>query len=378
MKTLKTLSLLVIFSISSTTLCLGQQEIDYNSFLENSSINSDLTVNTLLQRMEYYHVPGVSIAVVNNGEIDWANGFGFANTKTKKIIEPETLFQAASISKPFTALGVLKLLEDGKIDLDEDVNTYLKGWKIPENKFTEIEKVTVRRLLTHTAGITVHGFQGYKEKDVFPTTLMVLKGEGNSSAIYVDTIPGSIWRYSGGGYTIIQKLIEDITGLPFAEYMDLNILGPLGMHNSTFEQPLPIELHFNASAAHNSRGKVVRGLWHNYPEIAAAGLWSTPTDLALYCMAIQHILLGKSKGILSKETLEIMLTKHKNDWGLGLFIENEGKALRFAHGGTNEGFNSNLFSFAYQGKAIIILTNGDNGGELISEIHRSIFNFYKW
>jgi CubicO group peptidase (beta-lactamase class C family) len=378
MKTKNTINVLVILSILLINPCKGQEKIDFNSFIDNTATSISKSGESVFDRMKHYNVPGVSIAVINNGVIDWAKGYGIANIKNETKVNTETLFQAASISKPFTALAVLKLLEEGKIELDEDVNTYLKDWKVPKNKFTEIEKVTLRRLLTHTAGITVHGFPGYRQKKSFPSTLMVLNGKGNTSAITVDTIPGSIWRYSGGGYTIIQKLIEDVSGISFAKYMDKNILEPMGMHNSTFQQPLPSNLHSKASAAYNSKGKMVKGLWHNYPEQAAAGLWTTPTDLAKYCIEIQQILSGKSNGILSKTTIETMLTKHKNNWGLGLFVESEGNYLRFAHGGTNEGFNANLFSFAYQGKAIIVMTNGDNGKKLINEIHRSIFEFYQW
>ena len=378
MKIKSTITIGVFFLILCIHSCKGQKKIDYNSFIEGSESSVNNNEKSVFDRMEHFNIPGVSIAVVNNGEIDWARGFGAANTKTSIKVNKETLFQAASISKPFTALAVLKLLEEGKIELDEDVNTYLKDWKVPKNKFTEIEKVTLRRLLTHTAGVTVHGFPGYRQKKKIPSTLMVLNGKGNTSIITIDTIPGSIWRYSGGGYTIIQKLIEDVSGVSFADYMAKNILKPIGMDNSTFDQPLPSNLNILASAAYNSKGKMVKGLWHNYPEQAAAGLWTTPSDLAKYCIEIQQILSGKSKGILSKETIEMMLTKHKNNWGLGLFVESEGNSLRFAHNGVNEGFNANLFSFAYQGKAIVIMTNGDNGIKLINEIHRSIFEFYQW
>jgi len=378
MKIKSTITIGVFFLILCIYSCKGQEKIDYNSFIEGSEYSINKKEKSVFDRLKHYKVPGVSIAVINNGVIDWARGFGVANIKNKTKVNKETLFQAASISKPFTALAVLKLLEERKIELDEDVNTYLKDWKVPKNEFTEIEKVTLRRLLTHTAGVTVHGFPGYRQKKSLPSTLMVLNGKGNTSVITIDTIPGSIWRYSGGGYTIIQKLIEDVSGISFAKYMDKNILEPMGMNNSTFQQPLPSNLHSKASEAYNSKGKMIKGLWHNYPEQAAAGLWTTPTDLAKYCIEIQQILSGKSNGFLSKATIEMMLTKHKNNWGLGLFVESEGNSLRFAHGGTNEGFNANLFSFAYQGKAIIVMTNGDNGKKLINEIHRSIFEFYQW
>jgi len=328
--------------------------------------------------MDHYDVPGVSIAVIDNGEIKWAKGYGIANTIEGQEVLTKTLFQAGSISKPLAALSVLKLKEDGKIELDEDVNNYLIDWKIQENDFTKDEKVTLRRLLTHSAGMTVHGFPGYQQTDSFPSIEAVLNGKGNTAAIYVDTIPGSLWRYSGGGYTVMEKLVEDISGLPFEEYMAKNILLPMGMENSTYEQPLPSNLHASASAAYDNKGELIEGLWHNYPEQAAAGLWTTPIDLAKYCIEIQKVLAGKADGILTQETVRMMLTKHKNDWGLGPSLTWDADSLRFQHGGKNAGFTNDMMAFAHRGNAIIIMTNADNGGKLIGEILRSVSQYYSW
>lgn len=206
----------------------------------------------------------------------------------------------------------------------------------------------------------------------------MLNGKGNTAAIYVDTIPGSIWRYSGGGYTVMEKLVEDISGLSLDEYMDKNILQPIGMKNSTYQQPLGTEYHSDVSAAYDGDEKIIEGLWHNYPEQAAAGLWTTPTDLAMYCIEIQEILSGKENGILSKETIEKMLTKHKNDWGLGPSLQWENDSLIFRHGGKNAGFTNELVSFANRGDAVIIMTNADNGGRLIGEVLRSVSKYYDW
>jgi CubicO group peptidase (beta-lactamase class C family) len=270
------------------------------------------------------------------------------------------------------------LVEEGVIDLNSNVNEYLTGWKIPENKFTRNEKVTLRRLLTHTAGMTVHGFPGYQQNDSFPTLMRVLNGEGNTPEITADTIPGSIWRYSGGGYTVMQKVVEDLSGLPLDRYMKQQILGPLGMEHSTYEQPLPSMYQKNASAAFDFRGNMIPGQWHNYPEQAAAGLWTTPTDLAKYCIAIQEILRGKSKGILSREMIQKMLKKDKNEWGLGPSLKWEADSLIFQHGGKNAGFTNSLIAFAHRGNAAIIMTNADNGGKLIGELLRSISTYYHW
>ncbi len=333
---------------------------------------------SILDRMEVHNVPGLSIAVVKGGKIRWAKGYGEANTDSGVLIDTNTIFQAGSISKPIAALAALKLFEDDKVELDVDVNFYLTSWKIDESEFTKEEKITLRRLLTHTAGVTVHGFPGYQQTDTFPTIEQVLNGEGNTPKIVADTIPGTLWRYSGGGYTIMEKVVEDVSGLPLDEYLEQNILTPLGMNNSTYEQPLPTKFHENASAAYDSEGKLIEGLWHNYPEQAAAGLWTTPRDLAMYCIGVQDILTGKTDGILSKETIEMMLTKHNGDWGLGPSLAWDADSLRFQHGGKNAGFTNNLMAFAYNGEALIIMTNADNGGRLIGEIQRSISNYYQW
>lgn len=383
MKRVLILFLAVTFIFSS---CNNEKKIDVsleintieNGLLPTFQIKGDSIITyNILDRMEHYKVPGVSIAIVENGEIKWAKGYGMANTDTKTNVDVNTIFQAGSISKPVAALSALKLVEEGKLDLDTDVNAYLKDWQIPANKFTTTEKVTLRRLLTHTAGMTVHGFPGYEQKDSFPTVLQVLNGQGNTPKIFVDTIPNSIWRYSGGGYTLMEKIVEDTSNKPLEVYMEENFLTPLKMSNSTYEQPLSAKYHANASAAYNSKGEIAEGFWNNYPEQAAAGLWTTPTDLAKYTIEIQQIFAGKENGMLSKKTIDQMLTKHKNNWGLGPSLQWENDSLIFRHGGKNRGFTNELISFANKGKSVIIMTNADNGGKLIAEILRAVSKQYK-
>ena len=311
----------LIFSLGLITNCFAQQDTQIqseintieNSLIKNIQIKDSIKEFNILERMEFYKVPGVSIAVVENGKIKWAKGYGYANTDTETKVNANTLFQAGSISKPLSALAALKLFENDSLDLNKNVNYYLKKWQIPENKFTKTKKITLEKLLTHTAGMTVHGFPGYKQTDDFPEIIDVLNGKGNTPKIVVDTIPGSIWRYSGGGYTVMEKVIEDVSGLSFDEYMSKNILLPIGMKNSTYQQPITKVWQNNISAAYDGNGKLIKGLWNNYPEQAAAGLWTTASDLALYCIEIQDIIQGKKDGILTKKTVDRMLTKHKNN-----------------------------------------------------------------
>lgn len=357
------------------------EEIDQieNNLVLNIQIKGDSVQKmNIYDRMEHYNVPGVSIAVIENGKLKWAKGYGYANTKDSTQVDTETMFQAGSISKPVAALSALKLAQEGKVDLNADVNQYLTGWKVPESEFTKDEKVTLERLLTHTAGMTVHGFPGYRQTDSFPEITDVLNGNGNTSKIFVDTKPGKIWRYSGGGYTVAEKVVEDVSGLPLEDYMDEHILTPLGMSNSTYEQPISEKYQQNISAAYYGNGALIEGLWHNYPEQAAAGLWTTPSDLAKYCIEVQEILKGKTDGILSKETIENMLTKRKNGWGLGPSLNGEKDSLIFGHGGKNAGFTNNMSAYAHLGHGVIVMTNADNGGRLAREIELGIYEYYNW
>ncbi len=354
-----------------------------------STIEKSLTGNILFEgedekkfsieeRMQHHNVPGVSIAVIQDGRLAWAKGYGYANTSSKKEVDVNTVFQAGSISKPVAALAALKLVDQGKIELDEDVNNYLTDWKVPENKFTKTEKVTLRRLLTHTAGLTVHGFPGYTFEDTIPSVVAVLDGLGNTAEIRVDTTPGAIWRYSGGGYTVMQKLVEDVSGEDFAAFLEKEVLEPLGMDHSTYVQPLPKSYHDNASAAFDGNGQMAEGLWNNYPEKAAAGLWTTPTDLVKYCLDVQEGMAGNESEVLSADVVQKMVSKHKNDWGLGPSLGAEGDSLSFGHGGKNRGFSNNMRAFAHLGEGAVIMTNADNGTKLMGEIMRAISEYYDW
>ncbi|MBW3467009.1 serine hydrolase domain-containing protein [Arthrospiribacter ruber] len=386
MRTIFTAISLAIFLLTSCkneSSSLHDAEIKEieSSLITSIQVDGDPSVKyTIEERMDHYKVPGLSIAVIKAGKLRWAKGYGIANNLDHKkvAVTPNTLFQAGSISKPVAALSVLKLVEEGELDLNENVNTYLKNWEIPESKYTKEQKVTLRKILSHTAGLTVHGFPGYTNDESLPSIIQVLNGEGNTPKVILDTIPGSIWRYSGGGYTLMEKVVEDVSGINFEKFMATKILQPLKMTNSTYEQPLPSGLETSASIAYNRRGAAIVGKWHNYSEKAAAGLWTTPTDLAKYCIEVQEILGGKENGLLSKETIELMLTREMERWGLGPALQWGGDSLIFSHGGKNEGFTNELLSFAYKGDGVIIMTNADNGRPLINEILHSISTYYDW
>ncbi len=334
---------------------------------------------TLSERLAHYKVPGVSIAVINNGGIEWARGYGVARDGVP--VRTDTLFQAASISKPVAAMGALSLVEKGKLNLDEDVNLKLKSWKVPENEFTREKKVTLRGLLNHSAGISGHGFRGYSAEEQVPSVLDVLDGRkppANSAPVRVEIVPGTKWRYSGGGYTIAQLLVMDVTGKAFPQFMQETVLEKVGMTRSSYDQPLPRDRAAQASFAHERNGEAVKGGWHTYPEMAAAGLWTTPSDVARFAIEIQNSLAGKSNKVLSTAMTLQMLKPQLADYGLGLEVRGEGSGASFGHGGANNGFRCQMFAYRETGQGAVVMTNGEAGDPLVDEILRSISAEYGW
>ncbi|HYI93547.1 MAG TPA: serine hydrolase domain-containing protein, partial [Bryobacteraceae bacterium] len=308
---------------------------------------------TIEERMSRHKVPGVSVAVINNGKLEWAKAYGVIDATTAQRANVKTMFQAASISKPVSALAALRLVAQGKLNLDADINVSLKSWKIPAHSFAR--PVTLRNILSHTAGTTVHGFPGYKSNVSVPTAVQVLTGgaPANTPSVIVNAEPGSIWHYSGGGYTIMQVLMTDVTGKSFDVLLQDSILGPLGMMRSTFEQPLPERFAANAARAHGNEGKPIADRWHTYPEQAAAGLWTTPTDLAKVLIAVQRAHNGETKLLPASLTRE-MLTEGKGDFGLGWALAGKDEDLAFSHNGANAGFRCMAWGYAKKGQGAVV------------------------
>jgi CubicO group peptidase (beta-lactamase class C family) len=341
---------------------------------------ADALDGLIRSEMRKRHIPGLSLAVIQDGKIVKAKGYGVTEKGGETPVTASTLFQAGSISKPVSALGALRLVEQNKLVLDEDVNGRLVTWKVPENSFTREKIVTLRGLLSHTAGLTVHGFPGYASDGPVPTLVQVLNGEKpvNTAPIRVDIVPGSAWRYSGGGYTIMQQMVIDVTGMPFPQFMQETVLGPLGMDSSTFEQPLPAEKAKLTASGHTSDRSLVKGRWHIYPEMAAAGLWTTPSDLVRFAVGVQAAYSGESKAILSRPIGRLMLTVEKDDYGLGFGLQGSGRALRFGHGGRDEGFDALLGAYVQTGQGAAIMINANDNSRMISRIQQAIAREYHW
>lgn len=332
------------------------------------------------ERMEHFHVPGVSVAVFDEGVVVWARGFGVAERGKDAPITTTTLFQAASISKPVTATATLRLAERGKLSLDEDVNHYLRSWQVPSSELTATEKVTLRRLLSHTAGTNVHGFVGYASSAPLPTLPQILDGTAtaNTPPIRVVTVPGEKLEYSGGGIVIEQLALTDLTGQTFPALMKELVLDPIGMHDSTFDLPLPAPIAARACTAHDADGAPLAGRFLVFPELAAAGLWSTPTDLLAWAIAIDDARAGRSSAVLTQASAQAMLTPQKGPLGLGPIVRGEGRALRFGHPGWNDGFHSEVVYFPALRKGAAVMVNGHAGRPMVREILYAIASEYAW
>lgn len=384
MKNLLTLFMAIIFLLSCEKVQTTEGESDKITQTERNLSNpvyiqGDSTW-TIDERMAHYGVPGLSMAVIFDGAIEWTKTYGVMDKEDTTPVIGETLFQAGSISKPVAAYGALKLVEQGKIGLEEDVNNYLKTWKLPDSDFTKEKKVTLKSLLNHSGGLTVHGFLGYSPDLPVPTLVEVLNGTppANSGAILVNKKPGESFRYSGGGYTLMQQMMMDVVGKPFPQLMEEMVLQPLGMTNSTYEQPLQSDKLKMAATGYLPDGTMTKGKRHTYPEMAAAGLWTTAEDLAKFAVTIQQTLRGGPETVLSKDMTNLMLTPFVEDFtGLGIFINKMKDEIYFAHGGWDEGFSSEMIAHKDKGYGVVILTNS-NHPAFISELIRSVAITYDW
>ncbi|HEU6451856.1 MAG TPA: serine hydrolase [Gemmatimonadaceae bacterium] len=382
--TLATLALAILTQLSCASAPVDDAVADRQRAVEESLLPAVVVAGdsaplySLAARMEHYKVPGMSVAVINDGKVEWAKGYGVKEVGSSDFVTASTRFQAASISKPVAATAALRLVEEGRLKLEANVNDELKSWRVPDNEFTAKQPVTLREILSHTAGLTVHGFPGYAAGEKMPSTVEVLDGKGNTDPVRVDTVPGTIWRYSGGGYTVAQLLVHDVTGEPFADVMKRLVLDPLGMKQSTYEQPLPERLADSAAVAYRSSGKEVEGRWHTYPEQAAAGLWTTPSDLARFALGIRAAYMGEEGAVLKQATAREMLTERMGGYGLGVAVEGAGDSLRFSHGGANEGYRAFFVLHPSTGDGVAIMTNSDAGAALYMEVVRAVARVYDW
>jgi len=346
----------------------------------------------LQERMKSLKVPGLSIAVVKDFELQWAKGYGVRASRTGALVTEDTLFQVASITKSISAVIALRLVQDGILDLDKDVNGYLKRWKVPENEFTRVEKVTLRRLLSHTAGLTVRGFRGYAEGEAVPTILQLLDGlpPANNAPVRVDRVPGTEIRYSGGGYTVLQCLLEDVMGRPYPELAAEFVFAPAGMTRSTFCPPCEDSLKGQTSMGHSvdDSGNVTSFKGYAFLDKGSGccELWTTSSDLARFIIAIQRALRGDPGSILSLEMARAMISPQKNvpkgsgvfDKGLGCDLPRFGDAVYFNHDGGNIGFSARYLGHPEGGYGFALMINSDSASTLVEELTMAVAGAYGW
>jgi CubicO group peptidase (beta-lactamase class C family) len=336
---------------------------------------------SLAERMKKYNINGVSIAVIHNYRIEWARGYGFADVSENRPVTEKTLFQAASISKSLNSVGVMKLVQEKKLDLTSDINNYLVTWKFPYDEKSKGKKITLTNLLSHTAGLTIHGFPGYAKGDTLPTLTQILDGKkpANTVAVRSSTEPGKSVIYSGGGTTISQLIVMDVTQEPYDLFMQKNVLEPLGMTSSSYNQPPPEKKKSLLATGYKADGKEVPGKYHIYPEKAAAGLWTNPSDLCKYIIETQLSYQGKSSKVLTPEMTRLRLTPVMEDAALGMFVNSRvtGSLKYFNHNGGSEGFSCTAIGCRDNGEGVVIMTNSDNRS-LLEEIANSVATVYKW
>ena len=330
------------------------------------------------ERMKATDTKGLSVAVIRNYKVEWTEGYGWADVEEKRMVNTETRFQAASISKSLNSMGLLKLVQMGKLDPEADINNYLNTWKFPYDSISKNKKISIYNLLSHTAGLDIHGFPGYKRKDSLPAVQQILDGKrpANTKAVRSLFEPGTKFKYSGGGTTITQLILTEVTGSNYADWMQKNVLQPLGMTNSSYQQP-PTETS-NLATGYYGSGNPVTGKYHVYPEQAAAGLWTTPTDLAKYIIECQLALEGRSQKVLSPAMMKKRLTPYIDSAAaLGVFIEKRNGQSWFNHNGGNEAFLCTSYGSLEGGNGVVIMINGDNF-EIINELLNSVAIVYDW
>jgi len=336
---------------------------------------------TIAQMMARAGVPGISIAVISDFKIAWTRHYGISDTETGTPVTDETLFQAASMSKPVAAILSLKAVQTGRFGLDQDVNSILKSWRLPTAAMSEAV-VTPRMLMSHTSGTgDGFGFPGYEPGAALPTEVEILDGKkpSNLGPVRLVRPPRRAYQYSGGAVQVQQLALTDAMGVPFAQLAQDWLFVPLGMRHSSFEQPLPPDWQARTARAHDEGKALGSARWHVYPEQAAAGLWTTAADYALFMIDVQKTLDGQSQVVLDKATMQNMVTPvGVGPYAVGFAIEQKGQGWYFRHGGANWGFRSHAIAHIAKGYGVVIMTNGERGGDIASEIIERVAADYGW
>ncbi len=333
----------------------------------------------MADRLAHYGCPAVSVAVLEEGQIAWAEAFGSMEEGQSAKPDAESLFSGASISKPVTAALALQFVEQGVFDLDVNVNRYLTAWQLPENEFTDAQPVTLRTLLSHTAGTTVHGFGGFPPGEALPTLVDVLEGRppAKTKPVRVDKRPGLSTRYSGGGTTIVQLMLEEAFGGSFPDLAHQRLFEPLGMTRSTFENPLPERWRDNAAVGHED-GAILPGKWVCVPQLGAGGIWTTPSDYARFMAACRDAWLGRTTPLFGRAIATQMMTSQGGEFGLGWELFDHGGQIVFGHGGSNHGYQCESKCYLQSGDGAVVMTNADSGLIFYWEVFAAVAQVHGW
>ena len=347
---------------------------------------ADTSSYSVPDAMELYGLQGLSVVVFEDYQIAWSKSWGVKDAKTREEVDLTTAFSTASISKPITATLFVLLEEKGLIDLDAPVSGYLKRWNLPKTEFSKTTAITLKHLLSHTAGTTQHGFDDFYEGDELPSLSQSLDGDipGND-AIEFQTEPGTTWSYSGGGYVIAQMAMEDHLGEPLAELAREHLFGPLGLKNTTMTQPHETGFPTNAAKAHNRRGRVIDTGLPITPQVAPSGMWSTPSDMTKFMIEMQNALRSSNNSVISHDVAtkvtDIVTTKGHRGWSMG-WERRKGYANHewFSHGGANTGTGGYIMATMEGGNGMVLFGNSDanNREPVLEELRNYILDTQGW
>lgn len=336
---------------------------------------------SIQERMAYYNVPGVAVAILKDGKVAFSTGYGVRAAGSQVSVNANTLFSVGSISKIVTAATTLRLVAESKLDLDRSLDDYLTSWHIPTSPDFPDAVVTLRMLMSHTAGLNVHGFADYLPNEPLPTLVQTLNGmkPAKNAPVRLMHKPASRFDYSGGGVQVEQQVIEDVTGSSLEIVAKRQVFGPLGMRRSTFTNPLPAA-HGNIAKAHDWVGKLAalpRG-WQTFPEQAASGLWTSANDLGKFVGALIRSFQGTGD-FLPQSIGRDMMTRVSPSWhGLGPRLDGAGATYYFHHGGANASYRAFIEGHLETGEGLVILTNGSNGDDLYNEIRNAVSDMLDW
>jgi len=380
----KLILFLVVVIITSCNFYI-QESADRKVQLENGIrgkvkfIDEPEILTSISDQMMAYNIPALSLAVINQGEIEWAEVYQNPNFSGEQTLDNTSIFQAASLSKPVTFMAALRMYTAGEIDLDENIQNYLKDYQLPDGKQTAENPVTFRNIFSHTSGISPGGYQGYDRSQPMPTDIDILRGsEGvNTPAIEVIAPPNERLSYSGGGYTLAELALQDYYDDSFVNIMHKWILEPAGMSNSEFTQPLPSSDSLRVAKGHTFSGEMVESGWRNHPEQAAAGLWSNASDLAKFLIEIYRAYHGKS-AIFNQDEIATILSQERDGHVYGFIVNRTEDDITITHYGGNMGYRTGMTISLINGKGLVYLTNSDNGGLLGNELLLSASQIYGW